>query len=171
MSCFMMSNETLSMIANIIERHHTAGFNSFGYGITGEMAQYIFDHCEKPLAYNLFKKMAELNEYSLRHYYHYNHDLDIDGMIGDVMYIPSSDIWQHYNGKVDIWHYQLLKSLDCYLYQVGEINNYYCGIEDSKLDETTKPMMDLFISLMAYRNELADYIIRHSANYEQAKWG
>lgn len=171
MSAFMMSNETLSMIANIIDRHYVAGFNSFGFSLSGEMQEFIFNHSEKPIGLDLFKKLAELNEYALHHLYHFEHDIDVDEMIGKVMYIPSSDIWQNYNGKIDIWHYQLLKSLDCYLYQTGDINNYYYGFENTALDDETKPMMELFGAIMAYRNDVANYIVSKSSEYEQAKWG
>ena len=174
MSEFMLSNETLSMIANVIERHYSAGFNSFGFCLTGEMEQYVFDYCEKPIGLELFKKLAELNKYSLM--LSYGDEENVKDMVGDVMYIPSVDIWQKYKGKVDIWHYQLLKSLDCYLYQTGKIVNFYhnlaaSDIDEQRLMEQTRPMIDLYISISAYRNEIADYIVTHSANYKQAKWG
>lgn len=137
MSAFMVNNETLSILANFIVRYST---------------RYDIDDAEM-----MFHKLAELNVESLRQRYR-----DYEDMVGDIEYLPDCDIWKPYVwGQthrifvIEAWHYQILKSLDCYLYQSCEGN-----CEESKFYKFVHDIRDKWV----------DFIVTHQVGYSLAKW-
>lgn len=143
MSAFMVCNETLSMLANMITRGYYAEPYSFGFTFPEEIYDGVVTD------ENIFNALADLNVRSLQQRYS-----DYDDMIGEVEYIKGSDIWKPGLG-VQPWHYQFYKSLQCYLYQCCE----------------GKCMNDpLYKALEKLEINLAQYIAMHQPGYELAKW-
>lgn len=154
MSAFMMSNETLSMLANLIARYYTNS-DSMGFYFPEELREELKD-CRFS-GEMIFNELAKLNIASLSQRYH-----DYKDMIDNVEYIPQCDMWKPpfwdaEQGVIMItpWHYQFLKSLRCYLYQCCEGDCYESGLYKA-LDQ---------LSL-----ELAYFIATNQPGYELAKW-
>lgn len=154
MSAFMMSNETLSALANLIVRYYVNS-DSMGFYFPEELREELKDvrfDGEK-----VFNELAKLNIASLSQRYY-----DYEDMLGDVKYIPKYDIWERPVMDIEYgvtmiapWHYQFLKSLRCYLYQSCEGDCYTTGLYKA-LDQ---------LSL-----ELAYFIATNQPEYESAEW-
>ena len=154
MSAFMMNNETLSALANLIRRYYVDR-DAFGFyfpeELTEELRDIRFDG-EK-----IFNELAKLNIASLSQRYY-----DYSDMVGKVEYIPSYDIWERPVFDIEYgvssiaqWHYQFLKSLRCYLYQCCEGDCY-----------ATK----LYRALDQLGMELGYFIATNQPEYELAEW-
>lgn len=156
MSAFMMSNESLSMLASFIARYYRNEGRDFSFYFPEEL-----DNEVEPMGFDVemvFNRLAALNVESLRRRYpDYYHE-----MIEDVEYIPGCDIFEHdvydiENGVkfMKPWHYQILKSFDCYLYQSCEGNCY---------------KLPLYKAIQALRDKWGAYIAENQPQYELAKW-
>lgn len=146
MSAFMMSNETLSKLANLITRYYVSN-DSMGFYFPDELGEElrgIETDGEK-----VFNELARLNIASLSQRY-----FDYMDMVGNVKYLPRCDMWRYSHG-VQPWHYQFLKSLRCYLYQSCEGDCYDTG---------------LYKALDKLSMELAYFIATNSPEYELAEW-
>lgn len=160
MSAFMMSNETLSKLTNLFLRYHLTGGDAFGLYFPRELfEEFKKDNGGKMLTgESIFNSLAALNAESLKQRY-------TDGyeeMIGMPKYMPECDIWRHqvydlHNGiyRIEQWHYQVLKSLDCYLYQSCEGDCY---------------MRPLYMALERFRDKWGNYIASNQPEYELADW-
>lgn len=156
MSAFMMSNETLSMMADFIARYYRTDGAAFSFYFPDELGEAL-----KPIsvdAESVFHRLAELNVESLRRRYPEFYE----EMVGDIQYIPGCDIWR--NDVYDIensvkfmteWHYQILKSFDCYLYQSCEGGCY---------------KLPLYKAIQSLRDKWGGYIAENHPYYELAKW-
>lgn len=157
MSAFMMSNETLSMLSDFIARYYANDGRDFSFYFPEELEKEFGPMARNPLM--VFHRLAELNVESLRRRYpEYYHE-----MINDVEYIPGCDIFEHdvydiENGVkfMKAWHYQVLKSFDCYLYQSCEGNCY---------------KLPLYKAIEALRDKWGYYIATNQPAYEDADWG
>ena len=154
MSAFMMSNETLSALANLIARYYVDEDSMkfyFPKELKGVLKDARFD------GKKIFNKLVKLNIASLSCRYS-----DYEDMLGEIRYKPNYDIWERpimdvEYGVISIapWHYQFLKSLRCYLYQSCEGNCY-----------NTK----LYKALDQLSLELAYFIATNQPEYETANW-
>lgn len=159
MSAFMMSDETLSKLTNLFLRYHLTGGDAFGFYFPRELfEEFKKDNGGRMLTgESIFNSLAELNAESLRQRY-----TDCDDMIGSPKYRPECDIWRHevydlHNGvhRIEQWHYQVLKSLDCYLYQSCEGDCY---------------KHPLYKALERFRDKWGAYIASNQVEYELADW-
>lgn len=150
MSAFMMSNETLSMLAELIHRYYDSKGEDFSIWFPTELVIELGD-----LVYHkelIFVTLAKLNAQSLEERY----GDDVDDMIGDVDFVSGCDIWEPTPyGMIKPWHYQVLKSLDCYLYQS-------C---DGKCYE-----LPLYKAIEKLRDKWGCYIAQQQYDYELAEW-
>lgn len=144
-----MSNETLSMLANLIYRYRETDGEAFGLCFPAELLECF----GKKASYSelIFKALAELNIRSLKERY----GDDVDDLIGDVDFIHECDIWEPKVYGIKPWHYQVLKSLDCYLYQSCEGKCY------------EEP---LYKALEQLRDKWGCYIAENQPGYELAEW-
>ena len=149
-----MSNETLSRLANLINRHYISS-DSMGFYFPEELRKALGTTVKS--GEEVFNELVKLNIASLsQRYYDYN------DMLGDIKYLSKCDMWEKPFWDMEQgvylikpWHYQFLKSLRCYLYQSCEGDCY-----DSELYKA----LDL-LSL-----ELAYFIATNQPEYELAKW-
>lgn len=156
MSAFMMSNETLSMLSEFISRYYRKTGDDFNFYFPEELGVEL-----GPLSFNpemVFHRLAGLNIESLRRRYP---DSYME-MANDIEFVPGCDIWRHEvydieNGVKFMaeWHYQILKSLDCYLYQSCEGGCYE---------------LPLYKALQSLRDKWGGYIAENHPMYELAKW-
>ena len=154
MSAFMMSNETLSMLANLIARYYVSS-DSMGFYFPEELREELKE--TRFSGEQIFNELARLNVASLSQRYY-----DYIELIEDVEYMPGCDMWRKplWDSEQGVymiapWHYQFLKSLRCYLYQSCEGDCYETGLYKA-LDQ---------LSL-----ELAYFIATNQPEYELAKW-
>lgn len=156
MSAFMMSNETLSMLSDFIARYYANDGRDFSFYFPEELEEQLGPGAHNPIV--VFSKIAELNVESLRRRYpEYYRE-----MIEDVEYIPGCDIFEHdvydiENGVkfMKPWHYQVLKSFNCYLYQSCEGNCY---------------KLPLYKVIQSLTDKWGGYIAENQPMYEEAKW-
>ena len=153
-SAFMMSNETLSKLANLIARYYVNS-DSMGFYFPEELRNELGD-CRFS-GEKIFNELAKLNISSLTQRYH-----DYGDMVGNVKYIPQCDMWERptYDieygiNRIGQWHYQFLKSLRCYLYQCCEGDCYETGLYKA-LDQLSLEM-SYFIATNQPEYELADW--------------
>ena len=151
MSAFMMSNETLSMLAELIYRYSISRGDSFEMWFPAELFVELGDK----VYYRelIFKELAELNIKSLKERYGDN----ADDMFDEVDFVHGCDIWEStpYGGVVRPWYYQVLKSLDCYLYQSCEGQCYE---------------LPLYKAIEKWRDKWGCYIAQHLPAYDEADW-
>lgn len=145
MSAWYVGNKSLSMITDIIYRYHFTGYNSFGFDIPDKLMN-AFDSFNEN---DIFSKLREMNVEALKQRYD-----DYEEMIDDLPYEDGHDIWQPRNG-IQPWHFQLLKSLQCYKYQCCEGD---------------VPESDLWKGIQAFVNTLQGFIVSNLPEYEKAEW-
>lgn len=155
MSAFMMSNETLGMLSDFIARYYKTEGRVFNFRFPEELTKELGIMAYDPEM--VFHRLAHLNVQSLRNRYS-----DYEDMLGDIEYESGHDIWQNSvrdweNGiqYIQPWHYQILKSLDCYLYQSCEGNCY----KDP-----------LYKALQLLRDKWGGYIAENQPQYNEADW-
>lgn len=149
MSAFMMSSETLSMMANLMERYYVNS-DSIGCYFPEELTKELMDTGYS--AEEIFKKLVNLNIHSLAQRY----PDDYMEMVGFPVFKPECDIWKFSGGGVAPWHYQFLKSLRCYLYQSCEGDCY---------------KTELYKALDNLSLYLAYFIASKQPEYDLAVWG
>ena len=152
MSSCMTSNETLSMLADVIVHQSRVS----GDTLIPKMLEYEFRGLfnEK----EVFKRLANLNVEALKQRYPKNYN----DMIGEIEYVDGCDIWQpeEYDSRYGIvyirpWFYQFVKSLGFYLYQCNEGDCY-----KSKL----------YTALFDLLRNSYSHIILNSPGYTRAEW-
>lgn len=146
MSAWMVSNETISKIANLIKTYNIVGFNGFGFNFPEELEKKF----KYKTAKEIFIELAEMNIESLKQRYpgHY------EELIGEIEFIPNADIWQS-REKGITYHYQLLKSLQCFTYQCCEGD---------------VPESDLYKGIEKLADCVGYYIISKMPEYQAAEW-
>ena len=154
MSAYMVSNDALSMLTDLIMRYSESGYNAFGFEIPKELLSAV-THGGVLNRNTVFVKLASLNIDALKTRYHSRYE----SMIGDVHYVDDCDIYEpriiNIHDHVAAWHYQFLKSLQCYIYQCME----------GKCVET-----ELFKALKKLEHNLAIFIATGTKDYAQSQW-
>lgn len=155
MSAFMMSNETLSMLSDFIARYYVTQGQAFNFYFPDELSTELGVRAYDPEM--IFRRLAELNVKSLSYRY-----TDYEDMLGDIEYERGHDIWrnsvydiEHGCSFIQDWHYQILKSLDCYLYQSCEGNCYE---------------LPLYKAIESLRDKWGYYIAENQPGYSLADW-
>ena len=147
MSAWMVSNRTLSWLTNNITRQINGGYDSFGF----DMPSWLREHFEDKSANEIFNELAQMNIDSLEQRYgERSHD-----MIGELKYYPCEDLWEPREPGAHAWHYQLVKSLLCYLYQC---------------EEGDVPERQLFKELSSYSQMIMTHIVCRNEKYTMAVW-
>ena len=147
MSAWYVGTESLSMMTDIISRYLVGGFNSFGFEFPIEIHTLFDGEPDK----RIFNALAGTNLEALEARYGKETAAE---MFDGKDYEDGHDIWQPRNG-VQPWHYQLLKSLNCYVYQCSE----------GKVPDTP-----IYKAIDKLAVKVAEYIATHQPEYEQAEW-
>lgn len=158
MSCFIMNAETIGTLAASLEKVLNMGFNFFGFEAPGSLFNALRD-CENPRGFFDEKKIyAALYELNSRAYCARYKEESADDL-------PKVDFNRcnivkraEYNNHLIVakWHYQLLKILDCFIYQVSE--------DVTRSHALTLALKDMRLVLMAF-------IIHNNDIYANLPWG
>lgn len=147
MSAFYVGNKSLSMITDIIVRYLDDGWNSFGFYLPSELTD-MFDGKSEA---EIFAALRQMNIDALEAKYSDN----AAELYDDEGYEEGNDIWQPREYGVDYWHFQLLKSVQCYVYQCSE----------GRVPET-----ELYKGMHKLENAIAMYIACGQPEYGKAEW-
>lgn len=155
MSSFMVESRTLAYIANFIAVQMNHGFNYTGIASAGFSC---FMDCIKDGyadAEEIYKKLYQFNFNAYHERYDGRHD---DECVIEAF--PDVEIHKPVKYKdgfivVEKWHYQMLKSMECYLYQCNEGD---C------------PKSEIYQAVKQFKNNLMCFIVHNSAEYQAAKW-
>ena len=142
----MVCNETLSKIANIIDTYKTVGFNGFGFSFPDELINGFYNKTAR----GIFEDLAKMNIEALKARY----PLNYMELVGDLEFDSKADFYQ-IREKGLTYHYQLLKSLHCYLYQCTEGDI---------------PELELYKNIEKLIHCLESYIINRIPEYSAADW-
>lgn len=151
MSAWYVGCESLSMLTDIISRYGAAGYNAFGFDLPRELMDNFRGENGWQSEEAIFDKLRQMNIDALKDRY----PDDYEEMIDYRGYKEGCDIWQPREMEVQSWHYQLLKSLDCYVYQCSEGN-----VQDT----------DLYKGMAKFKMVLAGFIARNQPEYKEAEW-
>lgn len=138
MSTFMMSNKSLSIITNQIQRDEINGFR-----IPCNLKRQI----SFKKGYEIFNMLAELNNSAVTERYGCTADVERHYFSNEELYKDSV------YGDIKPWMYQFVKMLDSYIYQCTE-------------DESVET--DLYKALIEYRNNWYSYLVVNSKEYQEA---
>ena len=164
MSTQMMKPETLAYIARFITAQIFHGYNYTGMCVDGLEKPFI--GCitsEADTAENIYRMLHILNVKAIATHYgekiseHYTeNDFAEIGKFPDTA-IHKPRKYAEYSAVIESWHYQMLKSIECYLYQCAESKEI-----------TESP---IYQALENLKNALMTYIIHNSAEHKVAVWG
>ena len=161
MSCFIVEPKTIAYISNYIADHINNGFNNT------RLCVEISDDFKKMVCNNygyaeprlIYKKLYLLNWQAYETRYEYRHKENLDLCSEYMQEFEKYDTTLHkYNvdDTVQNWQYQMLKSLECYLYQCAES----AELENSIIYKTVNAM----------KNALMCYIVHNADEYNRAEW-
>lgn len=148
MSAFYVGTESLSMLTDIIERYLVAGFDSFGFEFPCEI-ESLFHGANRD---TIFAALVTDNLDALQQRYGIKTAVE---MYDGKDYEEGHDIWEPRKNSVQPWHYQLLKSCECYVYQCGE----------GKV--LNSPVYKAMQKLSA---NITNFIVHNLPAYKEAEW-
>ena len=148
MSAFYVGTESLSMLTDIISRYLVAGYNSFGFEFPSEIVTLFEGESDK----KIFNALAGTNLNALEARYGQKGAAE---MFDGKDYEEGHDIWENRDGVIKPWHYQLLKSIQCYLYQCSEGN---------------VPDTPIYKAMEKLEVKLTRFIACNQPEYEKAEW-
>lgn len=150
---FMISNETLSKIANVVMDFLKYRFPYFTEAKLPEWLQWFEDYKEEDLPRRLYCELRQMNIDALKVRYGsaaesmYDEEEVDDGYIFDA------------NFDRDTEKYQAIKSIDCFLYQCLDVDNDASG------------WIGLYSAMEDIQHQLCYQIVKEDIGYELAKWG
>lgn len=161
MSCFIVRPSTVAAIADFTACLLNHGFNFFGFETNGELSLALMD-CKRGGWYSeqeIFKELARLNREAFKS--RYANNLDVLETLEPLPEYKENTTYKarkYQDGRpvIEKWHYEMLKMLDCFLYQCSE-------------DGTDKT--HLYKGLVNLRNTMAMFIVRANADYDAFPWG
>lgn len=148
MSAFYVGTESLSMITDIISRYLIAGFDAFGFEFPREIVILFNGESDE----RIFDALAGTNINAIEQRYSQK---IAEEMYDGKRYENGHDIWQAREDGIQPWHYQLLKSLQCYIYQCSEGN-----VPDTHIYKAIDKLI----------TRLAMYIVCNQPEYDEAEW-
>lgn len=140
MSAYLMDNESISIIANMIKRDLING-----HRVNMEMERLFGNKKESEIFHTLFK----MNIMALE--MRYGNGAVSNEEIANGEYLPKKDLFKVSNyGEIMDWNYKFVRILDTYLYQCTE---------------GSVPETDYYKAIDNYRNNWYRYIVQHTAAY------
>lgn len=163
MSCFVMNPGTISGIADSVATVVNLGFNYNGFDCPQSLRDAVQTFRTKPFnevsARRVYKAMFALNVRAVCGRYRETADETAPDVIDAppvyLHYAESVSIYGHCAWRIHPGVYQLVKALDCYLYQTDE--------DGTKDDPLRKGLDDL-------RTTLCRFITVNAPEYIEAPW-
>ena len=159
MSSFIMSPETVAYIAEYIAAHINNGFNytHLYNGLPQEFVNRVMiDGMGSPEL--IYKQLYALNYDAFEGRYEGRHAEDLESCreFANEFSVFDNRIDKPSTGKAEKWHYQMLKSMRCYLYQCNEGEVFV--------------QTDTYKAVENMVKGLTDYIINKLPEYQEAEW-
>ena len=161
MSCMIMGYEPLAALANAVETRLNVGYSYWGFEAPDSLYRELAD-CKRSCTYfseQIYKRLYALNvrAYNGRYASHEKPaDEEAPTIDGSKYIVHHPPEYQEHNFAVRLWHFQLAKLLDCWLYQT---------LEDATRSDPLRLAMEEF------RDGLYSFIISHSPPYIETRWG
>ena len=161
MSCFIMDEKSVSILANFVGDLMNCGYTMFGMGAPASLWESLKD-CEGKYYYfetqKIFNRLMDLNVRAFKGRYEDWHNEDIKNAYGYDVNAVDYEHGKYEEGHwlVEKWHYRMAKRLEYFIYQCSE-------------DATWND--NLFKSLKELQTELFAWMVRNHAFYQEAEWG
>ena len=162
MSSFMVKSETIATIADFI----STVFNDKNNNTRMAIQDNAYTTIEKLQPQNSYIKtvsikavyaaLSEMNCNALNQRYIHGDKAEPEQFPKDYNHFEIARNYHDGAYEIPASYYQLLKSIDCYLYQCSEGN---------------VPESALYKAVQSIRNTLANWIIRNTTAYNAANWG
>ena len=159
MSCFIVNPRTVARIANYIAAQINMGFNYTGLYL--DLPENYVAHVTKAGRADeveIYKRLYGINYMGYEARYGDRGKEELDDCLALMEKFDEYDnrIDQPRNGKAEPWQYQMLKSMQCFLYQ--------CDESDEVRDTESFKVVKMMIAA------LKDYIVSHLPEYQAAEW-
>lgn len=157
MSCFIVEKETVAKIADYIEAIYNCGYEYAGFELPRTLRKYIEKNCvvqrDMADAELIYNELYQLN------YATYNGRYKEEEVVCYPEYkacsITEPIEWGESHWIVKPWHYQMLKHIDCLIYQC---------------DESANKNNELLGGLRLFAIDLALFVVRNTQEYCDAQW-
>lgn len=155
MSAFILNPENTAALADYIDTLNYVGFDYFGYSIPRELNAALNLTTRAGNEKKIFNALYSLNVKAVNGRYNDNEPETIEKPTQyPILYHPKD-----YGNGHDIikpWHYKLLKTLQCFIYQC---------CEDATINEP------LYKALEELEKTIVFYIVQNQEEYTAAPWG
>ena len=155
MSCWMLSEKRIAQLSSFLTTLYNAGFNYFGFDMPDDLREELTD-CRDVYGfaddYKVFVKLYNFNKAAYEG--RYPHDDEIDSAPDKMP--EYEQIHKYRTGDILQWHYDILKLLNCFVYQCCEDATYNTP---------------LYRALDKFSDRLASYIVASMPEYKTAVWG
>lgn len=162
MSSFMMKTESIATIADFSSTVFNDKNNNTHMVIQGDTYTTI-ENIQPQKSYikttsikAVYVALSEMNCNALNQRYIHDDRAEPEQFPKDYNHFEIAGNYRDGAFEIPISYYQLLKSIDCYLYQCSEGN---------------VPELALYKAVKNIRAILANWIIRNTTAYNEAKWG
>ena len=155
MSAFILNPETTAALADYIDTLNYIGYDYFGYSIPRELNAALNLTTRAGNEKKIFNALYSLNVKAVNGRYNDNEPETIEKPTQyPTLYHPRD----YANGHdiIKPWHYKLLKTLQCFIYQC---------CEDATINEP------LYKALEELEKTIAFYIVQNQDDYVNAPWG
>lgn len=157
MSAFIMNLQSIAELADFIDCLNFVGWDYFGYSIPLELNQALNLITRSGNQRKIFNALYALNVKAVNG--RYNEETSTAAEMPKdhkIVYLPKKYDCKNSIDIIEPWHYQLLKKLQCFIYQCTE-------------DATIKD--PLYKGLKDLEKEIVFYIAMNNVNYSRAMWG
>lgn len=151
MSCFILKKEVIAGIAEYIRCLNDNGYDYFGYSIPHSLNAALDLGYRSTSENEIFKKLYAFNVKAYNNRYDDNYNCD-------EIEIPKefNTLYHPQEATPQLWEYQLLKTISCYIYQVSE--EATCNT-------------DLFKGLKELEMAITNHIVWRLPEMQATTWG
>lgn len=156
MSAYICDRETISKIVNLICSVKISGYNGYGFDLPATLDTALADCRDKYgdlKETEVYARLYQMNCDAVGARYGRYDDMESDPDYRD--YVREAHVHRP-TREVEPWHYQMVKTIECYLYQCTE----------GDVDER-----QLYKGICQLRDCLMWHIVSESKEYREAEWG
>lgn len=156
MSCFIVNPRTLARIANYICAHINNGYNCthLALDVSDEFKQLVCNSNGEASEEKIYQELYKLNYKAYNTRYEGRHEPEENDLDKFAEYDnPPVGMYDH---RINANHYQMLKSMECYLYQCAESDE----LENSIVYKT----------IQRFKNAIINKIVHSLPAYDAADW-
>ena len=156
MSCFIVNPRTLARMANYICAHINNGYNCthLALDVSDEFKQLVCNSSGEASEEKIYQELYKLNYKAYNTRYEGRHEPETDDLDKFAEY--DNPPVGMYSSKINENHYQMLKSMECYLYQCAESEELENSI--------------VYKEIQRFKNAIMCKIVHSLPEYEAADW-